>query len=129
MKERRILPRVVAMLLALVMMAALLAVPALAAKSYNKNRSFEVETGKAPWYLCWQAPQITIRNTGSQPITAIVYDSNGRIYKQITSLKAERKTTFNLKGKKSYTLAVTANALHGGKPNYEITTRHIVDMW
>ena len=85
--------RVIAVILILAAVFTLMSSVVFAATSKSgTNLSVTVKTGKRPWYSPRNAT-VTIKNTGSSAMTINVEDSNGRLYKRVTSLSAGKSIT------------------------------------
>lgn len=112
------LKRILAVVLVCVMLASSFAMIASAAgnKSFSGTSAVcTVKTKSKPWYVFWDSPKITVKNTGSRTVTVIVYKSNGAIAKQVTALGAGKSSTISLDPHTTYTVGITPHYANYGR--------------
>lgn len=117
-RERHTVRRILSMLLVVVMLAALLAVPAMAANRISRSgqyTNFTVTTGSGfTYWLGWSKTRVTVTNTGSRPLT--VYAPGLRGY---VSVPGRTSRSFEAKGSgKRYKYTVQGD--YGRKVSYQV---------
>lgn len=129
-KYMRNTKRVIAIVLAVLIVASLLATAAFAAsqkKVSGTGGTVTVDTGKPSWWEFWKKPSITIKNTGSRTASIQIYDKYGRLVANLTSLKAGKSHTFNLGSNSIYSVAWSTHPMSGGKVSLTIAEKNDID--